>query len=183
MQDETLVEVIQGLDAAWAWIEHLPQGDTAQEHLNAIDAARDFLLAFAAPPAGEIEAVAVRIAQERHGSHDEHPTLYAACYEGVLAALSHPLPADREAIAREALAVADAWDAHCMAVERCNAAIPAIDGTRAERAVYDEHYRASEQAKRDMYSAAQTFAKWASDNRAILALSPTSSAGRDGSGA
>lgn len=79
---------------------------------------------------------------------------------------------DREAIAREALKAADAWDAHCIASERTNAAIPAIDGTRAERAVYDERYRASEEARREMHRAACDFAKWASENRPSLTPSP-----------
>lgn len=33
------------------------------------------------------EALAGVIAMEQHGSYDKHPTLYAACYEGALAAL------------------------------------------------------------------------------------------------
>ena len=63
---------------------------------------------------------------------------------------------------------ADAWDAHCLAVERTNAAIPDLEATSAERAVYDERYRASEQAKRDMYGAAFELAKWASANRGAI---------------
>jgi hypothetical protein len=68
----------------------------------------------------------------------------------------------------ELVRAADAWDAHCLAVERCNAAIPDLEATKAERAVYDERYRASEQAKRDMYGVAFELAKWASQQRAAL---------------
>lgn len=52
-----------------------------------------------------------------------------------------------------------AWDAHVAANERTNAAIPAIQSTPAERAVYDERYRASEQAKRDWFAAATALAQ------------------------
>ncbi len=64
-------------------------------------------------------------------------------------------------------AVFDAWDKHCDAVERMNAAIPAINSTPAERAVYDERYRASEDAKRDWYAAMHDFV----NNPAARALS------------
>lgn len=48
-------EVIDGLKGAWAWIEQLPQGDTAQEHLNAIDAA---IAALSASPLTSREEIA-----------------------------------------------------------------------------------------------------------------------------
>lgn len=119
-QDETRVEVVRG-DREMAasnilrrliyqhggeqsWMDASTQSIRMGEQDDhwEVQAFARHRIAFAAPPSGEREAVAISIAQERHGSHDEHPTLYAACYEGALAAFSHPLPADREAIAREA---------------------------------------------------------------------------------
>lgn len=67
-------------------------------------------------------------------------------------------------------AVFDAWDKHCEAVERMNAAIPAINSTSAERAVYDERYRAAEDAKRDWFAAMHDFV----NNSAARALSTAS---------
>lgn len=59
---------------------------------------------------------------------------------------------------REALTdIFAAWDAHVEANDRTNAAIPPIGATRAEREVYDERYRASEDAKRDWYGAMHRF--------------------------
>jgi hypothetical protein len=58
----------------------------------------------------------------------------------------------------EALAdIFAAWDAHVEANDRTNAAVPPIDATRAERAVYDERYRSSEEAKREWYRAMHRF--------------------------
>jgi hypothetical protein len=48
--------------------------------------------------------------------------------------------------------------------EAMNAAIPAIDATPAERALYDERYRADHEAERALFRAAQQFATWAADN-------------------
>lgn len=53
-----------------------------------------------------VEASAVAIAREHYISHEAHPTLYAACYEGALAALTPPTDARRAAI-EEAAKVAD----------------------------------------------------------------------------
>ena len=58
-----------------------------------------------------------------------------------------------EALREAARLVFEAWDAN----DRTNAAIPAIDATRAERAVYDERYRVSEEAKREWYRAMHRF--------------------------
>lgn len=209
MPDETQVEVIQArgyvpvipadrevwikyenFDGAFADRIRTGSGDNTR----GLQIIARYRAAFAAPPAGE-RGISARDLFEimrpcfyyakrgtpDGGSFEQSETgrlLMNGCKK--LAALSHPLPADREAIAR-VIAVADAWDAHCLANARTNAAIPAIDGTRAERAVYDERYRASEEAKREMYRAAQEFAKWASANRASLALPPTPSARRDDS--
>lgn len=63
-----------------------------------------------------------------------------------------------EALRDAARLVFEAWDAHVVAVERMNAAIPDIlTATRAEREVYDERYRASEEAKREWYRAMHRF--------------------------
>lgn len=51
-----------------------------------------------------------------------------------------------------------AWDDYVVANDRTNAAIPAVSSTPAERAVYDERYRASEEARRDWWRAAETLA-------------------------
>ena len=61
-------------------------------------------------------------------------------------------------VGREAIeAVFAAWDKHCAANERTNAAIPPISSTPAERAVYDERYRASEEARREWIIAMHVF--------------------------
>ena len=81
---------------------------------------------------------------------------------------------------REALTdIFAAWDAHVAANDRTNAAIPAIDATRAERAVYDERYRASEEAKREWYRAMHRFI----DNPSTrAALTPSALSGDAGEG-
>lgn len=85
-----------------------------------------------------------------------------------LAALTpSPCPGDGM---REALSdIFAAWDAH----------VEAIDATRAERAVYDERYRASEEAKREWYRAMHRFI----DNPATrAALTPSALSGDAGEG-
>jgi hypothetical protein len=90
----------------------------------------------------EIGDSALSYAERSWGLWTEHA-------EAAIQALS-----SKNELPSEMLRAADAWDAHCLAVERCNAAIPDLEATKAERAVYDERYRASEQAKRDMYGVA-----------------------------
>lgn len=82
-------------------------------------------------------------------------------------------------VAGEALLklLADAWDAYGLALAQTNAAIPAINSTPAERAVYDERYRVSEEAKREMYRVAWEAAK--SARAAIAALPDVPVAGED----
>lgn len=45
-----------------------------------------------------------------------------------------------------------------------NAAVPAVDATPAERALYDERYKADHEAERALYRAALVFAQVATDN-------------------
>lgn len=63
-----------------------------------------------------------------------------------------------------------AWLAHVNATERTNAAIPAIDATRAEREVYDERYTASEECKRAMWAAALDLTKFVAETEAAAAI-------------
>lgn len=64
------------------------------------------------------------------------------------------LRAEVEALRGHFAPLIEAFDAHKVANERTNAAIPDITtATRAEYAVYDERYRISEEAKRDWHKA------------------------------
>lgn len=82
------------------------------------------------------------------------------------AALSKPTPV--EAGLREALEqAADAWDAFVKAREAMNAAVPDLmTGTPAERALYDERYRADHEAEREHFRTAIVLAQ---SSRSILA--------------
>lgn len=97
-----------------------------------------------------------------------------------LAALTpSPCPGDGM---REALAdIFAAWDKHCDAVSRMNAARPDVLGhaTRAERQVYDERYFASEDAKRDWFAAMHRFIK---NPVTRAALTPSALSGDAGEG-
>lgn len=85
--------------------------------------------------------------------------------------LAHSGNAERESGVIKALF--DAWDKHCAAVERMNAARPDIaTATRAEYALYDERYQAAEEAKRDWFAAMHDFVK----NPAARALSVSGAA-------
>lgn len=62
------------------------RADPATAMLIAQDAMRA-TLDLSKPGIGpDAESIAVAIAREKHGSFEAHPTLYAACYEGALAA-------------------------------------------------------------------------------------------------
>lgn len=123
--------------------------------------------------------------EEIAGAYDEwqpegeysSTVLYQVSQKARAALTPSPCPGDGM---REALTdIFAAWDAHVEANDRTNAAIPDIDATRAERAVYDERYRASEEAKREWYRAMHRFI----DNPATrAALTPSALSGDAGEG-
>lgn len=63
---------------------------------------------------------------------------------------------------------ADAWEAFVTARERMNAAIPSLDATQAERAVYDERYKADHAAEREHWQTAIGLAQHATQLLALL---------------
>lgn len=69
-------------------------------------------------------------------------------------------------------AAATAWRDHVSAVEQCNAARPDYfkrgGATPAEKALYDERYKASEEAKRDLWKVAHDLAKHAGENPDLI---------------
>lgn len=57
-----------------------------------------------------------------------------------------------------------------------NAAIPEINATPAERALYDERYNADHEAERALFREASNFATWAAEVNPIASLNRTSDA-------
>lgn len=70
-----------------------------------------------------------------------------------------PSPALDAATIERVRAAADAWEAFVTARQAMNAAIPAIDATPAERALYDERYKADHEAEREHYRTACALAQ------------------------
>lgn len=108
-----LLGVIAKMHTAWMRHEELcrqPNGgfELMEQMANELDTIRDTVpelsrlsyAAFADKPTPDLatdvregEDRAVAIARARHGSFEEHPVLYTACYEGALAAIRTRTPA------------------------------------------------------------------------------------------
>ena len=116
----------------------------------------------------------------KRGSCDDAPIVkaFASFERAILARTANALPGDVGM--REALAdVFAAWDAHAASNDRTNEAIPPMGATRAEREVYAERYKASEEAKRDWFAAMHRFV----NNPATrAALAPSALSGDAGDG-
>ncbi len=77
---------------------------------------------------------------------------------------------DQAQLAERLRELADARRKFVNARNAMNAAIPdPINGTPAERALYDERYRADHEAERELFSVAMGFASWIDGKDAIIA--------------
>lgn len=88
-----------------------------------------------------------------------------------------PIEADREALRK----AAEAYEAFVVARNAMNAARPAIDATPAERALYDERYRADHAAEREHWDTAISLAQCARSILYRLAFSTPAASDAEGS--